>query len=127
MKLGLEKNIFFKGYVNGIEKYMLYLRSRMFLHTTVYDNNGMVAAEALCSGLPVVMYKHRSFDSIYTKGVVKVAKGDKRGFARKIIALIESEDFYSKIKISQESIEEIRNFWAWENRFNCLNLFKECK
>lgn len=55
-KLGIDKNINWLGFVNGAEKYKVYLQSKIFLHGTIYDNNGMVAAEALCSGIPVIMY-----------------------------------------------------------------------
>ena len=50
--LGIADTIEWLGYVNNEAKFRIYSESRVFVHPTVFDNNGMVAAEALCTGLP---------------------------------------------------------------------------
>ena len=52
-EIGVEQNIDWKGYINGKEKYELYSNSKIYARSTVYGNNDIVAAEALCTGLPV--------------------------------------------------------------------------
>jgi glycosyltransferase involved in cell wall biosynthesis len=45
--LGISNSVEWLGYVNNEAKFNIYTASRVFVHPTVFDNNGMVAAEAL--------------------------------------------------------------------------------
>ena len=110
------------GYVNGIDKYKLYKSSKLLVHPTVYDNNGMVAAEALCTGLPVVMYDLPQLKKIYTKGCVKVMPYDKNKYADSIISLFEQKK-YNQLKPSTSDVSGIREFWSWKNRVREFNTF----
>ncbi|MEI7451810.1 MAG: glycosyltransferase [Candidatus Falkowbacteria bacterium] len=112
---GLNDNIEWLGYVNNVDKYKLYLKSRIMIHMPVYDNNGMVAAEALCSGLPVVM-NDLSKLKFYTDGCVKVDAKNKKECATTIIKLISDIDYYNSVKLNGEAIIAMRNFWQWSNR-----------
>lgn len=120
--LGIKKNIDWLGYVNGIDKYKLYKSSKLLVHPTVYDNNGMVAAEALCTGLPVVMYDLPQLKKIYTKGCVKVMPYDKNKYADSIISLFEQKK-YNQLKPSTSDVSGIREFWSWKNRVREFNTF----
>lgn len=115
-KLGLEKNINWLGYVNGMEKYKIYHRARAHVHPTIYDNNGMVAAEALCSGLPVVMYDIPSLQKVYTVGCVKVPFGNKQAFANVLIKILTNDTYCASIKPTSVELEELKQKWDWENR-----------
>ena len=120
--LGIKKNIDWLGYVNGIDKYKLYKSSKLLVHPTVYDNNGMVAAEALCTGLPVVMYDLPQLKKIYTKGCVKVIPYDKNNYADSIISLFELKK-YNQLKPSTSDVSGIREFWSWKKRVREFNTF----
>lgn len=121
-KLGLEKNLKWFGYVNGIDKYKIYLQSKIFLHGTIYDNNGMVAAEALCTGLPVVMYDLPLLKGIYTDGCFKVKVGDKNSYAQAIIEILNDQlalkNLAPDLKMQKQMIEQ----WDWSYR---VKLFRE--
>lgn len=121
-RLKMKKNISWLGYVNGVDKFKIYNQSKVFLHATVYDNNGMVATEALCSGLSVVMYDLKNFRELYTEGCIKAKEGSKKEFSDDIIRLLTDSDFYSKIKPSKDTIECLRSQWKWVNR---ARIFKE--
>lgn len=121
-KLGIEGNITWLGYVNNEDKYKIYLQSKVLVHSTIYDNNGMVAAEALCSGIPVVMYNLDEL-KFYQAGCVKVAIGNKKEYARVIIKLLEEKDYYNKISPSQELVARFKELWRWENRANIFKNF----
>ncbi|MDD5731929.1 MAG: glycosyltransferase family 4 protein [Patescibacteria group bacterium] len=123
LKLGLEKNISWLGYINGVEKFKIYNQSKVFLHATIYDNNGMVAAEALCSGLPVIMYNLKSFRELYTDGCLKIKEGRKQEFAYNILRLLTDSDFYSKIKPDKNIIDRLRDKWKWENKAEVFKNF----
>ena len=97
------------GYVNGGAKYAIYRSARLFVHPTVFDNNGMVAAEALCSGLPVVMYDLPPLRHVYTTGCVKVPRGDKERFAHEV-AQICRDGFHMELCCfsAHHSAQEVR-------------------
>ena len=111
-RLGIDKNVKWLGYINGVDKYTIYLQSKIFLHGSIYDNNGMVAAEALCSGLTVVMYDLPQFKKIYNEGCIKVGNGDKLKFAIIVINLIKNNKINPSLKIQHKLIE----YWNWKSR-----------
>jgi glycosyltransferase involved in cell wall biosynthesis len=117
-KLGIDNNINWFGFVNGAEKYKVYLQSKMFLHGTIYDNNGMVAAEALCSGISVIMYDLPQLKDIYRDGCTKIEIGNKNQYAQEIINKLKS---YKTTKITNRN--KIADVWDWQNRAKTFNAF----
>jgi len=115
-KLGLDANTEWLGYVNNEAKYRIYHRSKMLLHSTVYDNNGMVAAEALCAGLPVVMYDLPELRRLYSDGCVKVPRGDTAEYAASVSKLLTEKNYYDSAKPTPEQIAALREKWNWTNR-----------
>jgi glycosyltransferase involved in cell wall biosynthesis len=123
-KLNIEKNIYWLGYVNNEAKYKLYLQSKFFVHPAIYDNNGMVVAEALCSGLPVVMYDSDS-RKFYDDGCIKIKINDQIQYSKEILRLIKDKKYYNKIKPSFEMVKELKKLWKWKNRANIFKKFLE--
>ena len=121
-KLNIENNIEWLGYVNNEDKYKLYLSSKIFLHGTIFDNNWMVAAEALCSWIPVVMYDLENL-RFYSEWCVKVKIGDKNQFSKEILKLINDKSYYNQIKPSIDTINKLKNLWNWKNRSNLFHNF----
>ena len=115
-KLGINKNIDWLGYVNNHKKYRIYNQSKVLVHTSVYDNNGMVAAESLCSGLPVIMNDLPELKSIYTTGCIKIENSSIEKYAKMLYKLIMDEKFRNKIAPKNNDINQLRKFWAWESR-----------
>lgn len=124
-RLGLAGNIDWLGYVNNVEKYRVYRASKMLLHTTVYDNNGMVAAEALCSGLPVVMFDLPMLRDLYTDGCTKVPKGDHAAFAEAIVSLLQNADRFDASRPMSTQIAELQRRWNWRKRTELFVEFVE--
>ena len=114
--LGISHSLEWLGYVNNEAKFNIYAASRVFVHPTVFDNNGMVAAEALCSGLPVVMQDLPSLRDVYTTGCIKVPFGDKGAFAKAIVDLLSNPDLYAATKPSPSDVATLREKWRWESR-----------
>ena len=115
-RLGIADSIDWLGYVNNEEKYMVYASARVHVHPTVFDNNGMVAAEALCSGLPVVMYDLPALRHVYTTGCVKVPFGDQKTFAAEVCALLSDDAHRTGVAPTPEQVEALREQWNWPNR-----------
>ena len=95
---------------------MVYASARVHVHPTVFDNNGMVAAEALCSGLPVVMYDLPALRHVYTTGCVKVPFGDQKTFAAEVCALLSDDAHRTGVAPTPEQVEALREQWSWPNR-----------
>ena len=115
-RLGIADSIDWLGYVNNEAKFRVYSESRVFVHPTVFDNNGMVAAEALCSGLPVVMYDLPALRKVYADGCVKVPYGDKVRFADEIVRLASDAAHYAEVAPTAEQVKTLREHWNWPSR-----------
>ena len=115
-RLGVSESIDWLGYVNNEAKYEIYRGARVHVHPTVFDNNGMVAAEALCSGLPVVMYDLPALRHVYTTGCVKIPFGDPKAFAAEVVRLLSDAGHYASVVPTAEQIADLRNHWDWPTR-----------
>jgi len=122
-RLNISHTISWLGYVNNIEKYRIYRSSRLFVHPTVYDNNGMVAAEALCTGLPVIMNDLDNLKTVYNIGCVKSNFSDYEATANTIIRLLTDPTLYSNVKPTSEKIDELRHKWNWATRCSYFEKF----
>ena len=115
-RLGITDSISWLGYVNNEAKYEIYAKSDLLVHPTVFDNNGMVAAEALCTGLPVVMQDLPALRDVYTTGCVKVPFGDRDAFAAAIVSLLTDPAKRSAIAPNPAQLAALRDHWCWESR-----------
>ena len=119
-RLGLTRNVEWLGYVNNESKYRFYRASRFFVHSTVYDNNGMVAAEALCTGLWTVMNDLPSLKTVYNEGCTKSNFSDKITTARIIADMLSDPTSY---EMSATMIRDYRAHWDWKNRIHLFERF----
>ena len=119
-RLKLGGNVEWLGYVNNEDKYRLYRASRFFVHPTVYDNNGMVAAEALCTGLWVIMNDLPSLRDVYVDGCTKSDFSDKAATARAIAGLLSNP---ASCRLPQEVVQKYRSHWDWKKRVRLFEQF----
>ncbi|MCL1920673.1 MAG: glycosyltransferase [Kiritimatiellaeota bacterium] len=119
-RLGIAGNVEWMGYVNNEEKFRLYRASRFFVHPTVYDNNGMVAAEALCTGLRTVMNDLPSLRDVYVDGCAKSDFSDKAATANIIAEMLSSPDPY---RLPKDVVQKYRQRWDWRNRVQSFEQF----
>ena len=122
-RLGLVDTIDWLGYVNNAEKYAIYKRARVFVHPTVYDNNGMVAAEALCTGLPVVMFDLPSLRHVYREGCTKIPERDQAAFAETLVDLLSNESHRRAAMPTDQEREAICRQWDWAARCKAFSNF----
>lgn len=71
-ELGLEKSVFFTGYIEGSNLIYFYKKADVFTFPSKTETQGLVTVEAMLSGLPVV--------AIGEMGTVDVMQGDNGGF-----------------------------------------------
>lgn len=122
-KLGISETIDWVGYKNGEEKYLIYAKSRVFLHTTVYDNNGMVAAEALCSGLPIILFNLVSLGNLYNENSIKVKRNSVEEYAQNLRLVLDDKSLYNKLAPNELKMLEYRKYWAWSSRMKEVGRF----
>ena len=115
-KLGISDSIEWLGYVNNEAKFRIYAESRVFVHPTIFDNNGMVAAEALCTGLPVVMQDLPALRDVYTTGCLKAPFGNRDAFAAAVVSLLADPTNYTATAPTPDQLAALRARWAWESR-----------
>lgn len=112
----LQKNIVLLGYVDGVEKWKIYTKSRITLHPATYDSGGMAAAEGLAFGLPGLAFDLPSLKEYYSQGMLKATCFSNEDFAQKIVSLLSDNDAYQALSI------EAKNYafseWGWKSKLD---------
>lgn len=101
-QIGLQENVFFSGLVSEEEKFRLLKGSRVFVMPSHYESWGIVVAEALVSGVPVVAYRLACYPPVFGDFVRYVPPLDRKQFQRAVE-------------------EEIRNQRAGQNYLAAMN------
>lgn len=112
-RLGLDGAVDWLGYCDGPDKYAILKRTQVFLHTSIYDNNGMVACEAMSVGVPAVLFDLPPLRRAYPTGALRAPLGDIPAFAECVLRLL-SDDALHK-QLSQEGLA-LAAQWSWEAR-----------
>ncbi|MFA5089682.1 MAG: glycosyltransferase family 4 protein [Candidatus Omnitrophota bacterium] len=107
----LKNNLTFFGIVDGIKKFEIIQSAKLFICPSYYESFGIVIAEAMSVGLPVVAYDLDIYYDIYPQGMIKVPLGDKHGFANKVIELLKDED--KRSELSKQALAVSQRF-SWE-------------
>jgi len=110
---GLSKNIDLLGFMDGAEKHRIYKSSRVFLHTSVYDNYGMAACEAMAAGVPSVIYDLPPLRIAYPQGCLRARRNDTQSFADAVLHILNDENTHTRL--SAEAIEWART-QDWERK-----------
>ncbi|PIP31482.1 hypothetical protein COX24_03380 [bacterium (Candidatus Gribaldobacteria) CG23_combo_of_CG06-09_8_20_14_all_37_87_8] len=110
-ELGLGTNIIFFGFIDGVDKVKILRSSKIFLFPSHYESFGIVAAEAMALGLPVVAYDLPIYKDIYPEGMIKVPLGNWRSFADEVGELLTNKSKYKKISVV--AIKVAKKF-SWE-------------
>lgn len=114
-KRGLNKNIEFLGYLDGIEKFQALKSSKVLLMPSSYEGCALVACEAMACGLPVVAYDLPMLREVYPKGMVRVPIGDIEQLSQEIISLLDDEQRRKRI---YEEARELASEFSWEKTAN---------
>ena len=108
---GLVENITLAGRVEEEEKYKLMKKSKVFIFPSYQEGWGIVIAEAMACGLPVVAYDLPVYREIFDDYISTVEVGNYRQMAEKIVDTIETYQDYEK------TAKAARNFvskYSWK-------------
>ena len=93
---GLVKNITLVGRVPEGEKYELMKESKIFIFPSYQEGWGIVIAEAMACGLPVVAYDLPVYREVFDEYINTVEMGNYRQMAEKSVDIIENYQNYEK-------------------------------
>ncbi len=108
---GLEGNVHFLGFLDNEDKYRALKESRIFLFTSSYESWGIVIAEAMGCGLPVVAFDIPATRK-FCRGIDLVAYPDTDAFAKATLDLLESGTRFRRL--AGEALDYARSF-RWED------------
>jgi len=112
-KYGLERNVVFFGFKNGLEKIKIFKKSKIALYPATLDHWSMAPVEAMSAGLPLISFDLATLRILKPKGVVVVPWLDLEAFANAAIEVINDRVLHERLK--QEAIEFAKE-WDWDTR-----------
>jgi len=117
-KLGLNDNVFVKGYCEDEEMYALMKSSKTYIFPSMFEGWGLSIAEALACGLPVICYDIPALKEVFggCRSVFLVPVGDLFEFASQISRVLnmdykvlgkEGKSFVRKFTWEQAALRDI--------------------
>lgn len=107
-KLDLEKNITILGFLPTEAAFSTIKASKIFVFPSHEEGFGIAPLEAQALGVPVVAYNLPVFEEVFPTGMIKVEKHDINKFAKRIVGVIENQDY--KVILSKEALENAQRF-----------------
>jgi glycosyltransferase involved in cell wall biosynthesis len=120
-RLGLAENVTFSGLVTEQEKFRLLKSSRLFLMPSHYESWGIVVAEALVSGTPVLAYKLSCYPDVFGDFVRYVKPFDREEFKRAAENEISNQRAGNNYMAAM-NLTELKKRLAWSS---CQNNFRD--
>jgi len=113
LKLSLESNVKFMGFLIGDEKFELLKNSDIFVFPSNYESFGNVLIEAMASGLPVITTNITAIPEIVdTDSGILIPPNDVNALAEAIIHLIENPDEMKRMGLA--GYEKVENYFTWD-------------
>jgi glycosyltransferase involved in cell wall biosynthesis len=112
-ELGVAANVEFSGFVSEEEKIRLLKASRIFLMPSRYESWGIVIAEALACGVPVVAYELDAYRPVFGALVNYVKPFDVEAFKQAAAAAVE-RGRAGQGDLPADSLEHFKRENSWE-------------
>jgi glycosyltransferase involved in cell wall biosynthesis len=120
---GIEKNVTFFGFKDGLEKLKIFKDSKVVLHPAIYDSGGMASCEAMACGLPGVSFDLPALKTYYPKGMLKTPCYDLEAFAKNIFKLLNDETLYRRT--AEDALDWAKE-WDWDKKSEALLRIVQC-
>jgi len=119
-RLGLKDRINFHGFLQREELEKLYRSSSIFILASISEGYGMVLAEAMNFGLPVIATTAGAIPELITDGVngILVRPADSESIAAAIIKLYKNKEL--REEFSRNNLERSKNLFSWKDFQNKL-------
>ena len=107
IRLGIEKNVHFTGFLRGADVEEAYAMSDLYVMPSVSEPFGISALEAIMYDVPVIVSRRSGVCEII-KNCPKVDFWDTEGLAGKIMAILENDDLRNEIvRICKDELKHI--------------------
>lgn len=117
-----KRDIFFTGFVNDIDKPMLYKLAKIFIYPSFFEGFGFPPVEAMASGVPVVTSNCSSIPEVVQDAAILIDPYRPAEISLAARLLLEDEILYNDfIKKGEAHVEKIKKRYAKEN---CLSYLK---
>lgn len=108
-KLKVDKNLKLLGFKSGVEKIKSFKQSKVFVFLSPSESFGVALLEAVCCGLPSVVYSLEPYKYIYKNNeIITVPIGQYASVADKVVEIIRSNNYTNK------SGELLINKYSWD-------------
>ncbi|MEM4489379.1 MAG: glycosyltransferase, partial [Desulfurococcaceae archaeon] len=112
-KMRLEENVFHLGELDRKELIKTYYSSRVFIFPSKIEGAGIVIAEAMVAGLPVVARNLPTYKTLYSGAPAFYLVDDEEGFSTKIIHLLTFTEDRHRMGLANRAYA-IKRF-SWKN------------
>ncbi len=120
IKLGIEKNIIFTGFLKGGDVDKAFQQADVYVMPSISEPFGLTALESIQNGTPVIISKQSGVSEVLSN-VLKIDFWDVNEMANKVISILKYPALEKSLK--NQSNEEIKKF-SWKNAANKLkNLY----
>lgn len=111
----LEEKIIFHGFVEQDELLDLYMKCKIYAHPSLMEGYGMVLAEAMSFGLPIIASTAGAIPELITDDIngILVKPADSKSLASAIRKLSERKDL--RVKFSRNNLERVKKLFTWED------------
>lgn len=93
----LDKNICLLGFKSSDKKIKVFKQSKVFIFLSPSESFGVALLEAVCCGLPAVVYDLEPYRYIYKNQEITTFKiGDYKGVANEVIKIHKNKEFNNK-------------------------------
>ncbi|HOC97090.1 MAG TPA: glycosyltransferase family 4 protein [Candidatus Pacearchaeota archaeon] len=113
-KYGLKENVFLLGYLDNNLAYSVLKSSTLFLFPSHEEGWGMIIAEAMASGVPVVAWNLKVYDYIFEDFIIKIKENNIDEFSSMVVNLLCNNDITRRI--SDNGLNFIKKY-DWNNIF----------
>lgn len=123
--MGVEKRVFFLGYVEEKEKYSYLSNSDLFVLTAMHEGFGIVYMEAMYCGLPIVCTNNGGqVDFLKNEqNAILIDVGDTEGCANAILRFYKDKKLYRKCSVNNR--ERVKEFYAEQVANKYIKVFKD--
>lgn len=115
--LGIQKNVYFTGFLRNEELCSLYKMAKVFVMPSISEPFGITALEAASFGIPVILSKNSGVKEVL-KNIFLVDFWDTKEMANKIIGLLKYK--YLNIEMGQNVLRDCRKS-SWLNTGEDIN------
>lgn len=118
VSLNLEDNVKLLGYLDGVKKYEVIKQSKLLCFPSSFESWGVVLAEAIVCGTPVVAFMIKDISDNFPEGVVWVESGNITKYAKIIKLLLENSG--KRELISKKALKS-RFIYDWSTQAKTLS------